>query len=405
MKSGEFNAARVCYQWVIKFWPDELDGYFALSALSYKQNDQISARNYLREGILRRPHKTFVAPTGGAAHMLRLRGVQNSVYLIGKSRNGDYKTKMRGGNFEDRYLMSYQNITVTSYFIVDDNILSDRTIPPFDMVLTLVADPDVEKRSLETLCAFLTRYPDIPVINRPEAVLRTTRDQNYQRLNGIDGLCFPKTVRFDAADAAIEDAIGFMKRHDFGFPLLLRETGTHNGKSFKKIETIETFADYISHSQTAEVYVIEYVNNLFRGDTFRKMRVFFIDGVPYPAICHFDTLWNVHGSNRTETMLRHQWMVDEEKAFMGDCQNYLGDGPFARLMTMPEIIGLDFFGVDFTVLENGTVLLFEVNPAMRHSFDHAENFPYLLPYLETISKAFQKMGTDKLENQVRVKSE
>jgi hypothetical protein len=56
---------------------------------------------------------------------------------------------------------------------------------------------------------------------------------------------------------------------------------------------------------------------------------------------------------------------------------------------------LDFFGVDFNVLDDGRILIFEMNPAMRHSFEHAQNFPYLIPHAQRITDAFQAMITSR----------
>ena len=44
---------------------------------------------------------------------------------------------------------------------------------------------------------------------------------------------------------------------------------------------------------------------------------------------------------------------------------------------------------------NGDILIFELNPAMRHSFDHAKNFPYMAPYMHAIKDAFSNMVKQK----------
>jgi hypothetical protein len=36
-----------------------------------------------------------------------------------------------------------------------------------------------------------------------------------------------------------------------------------------------------------------------------------------------------------------------------------------------------------------------MNPAMRHSFEHAQNFPYLMPHAQRITDAFQAMVTSR----------
>ncbi len=396
VKSGEFNAARIICGVIVKFWPNEREAHFALSALAYKDGDWNGARNKLREGVTITPFVTYPAKKITNDHILRVRGVQNSVYLLGKSRNGDYKIKLRGGNFTDFYLTDGGKFTTTSYYILNENILSDRGVPEFGIVLNLISDPDVESKSLQTLSAFLSRHSDIPVVNAPDKVLATTRDNNFQRLKVVKGLCFPKTRRFTAKYSEPEDCIRFLEQNDYSFPLLVREPGTHYGRSFRKLEEFNAFLSYVSESQTEEIYVIQYENSMVSDGIFRKMRVFFVDGEIYPVVCHFDTVWNVHGSNRTETMLKQSWMMDEERKFMNNCESYMGSESYNYLKSLYGVVGLDFFGVDFTVLPNQTVLIFELNPAMRHSYDHADNFPYLLPYLKAITNAFNDMLHRKL---------
>jgi hypothetical protein len=404
VKSGEFRAARIIGGWLIRFWPDEQEAYFALSALTYKQGQRTLAQEYLVKGVQARSQETFPAAGESDGHILRVRGVQNSVYLLGKSRNGDYKIKLRGGNFGDYYLTDGKKFTVTSYFVQDENLLSD-DIPGFDIVLNLISDPDVEAQSLKALSDFLFRFPKTPVINSPDKVEATTRDNNYQMLKHEEGLRFPKTYRFMSTYAEREDCVRFLERKNFSFPLLVREPGTHYGRSFRKIENLDAFVTYVSGCNTNEIYVIQYEDSTFHQDEgrpcqdhlHRKMRVFFVDGKIYPVVCHFDTIWNVHGSYRKEVMLNHDWMMADERSFMDDCETYLGPVSHACLRKLYDIIKLDFFGVDFTVLEDQTVLIFEINPAMRHSYDHADDFPYLLPYLKEITVAFNAMLKSRLQ--------
>ena len=56
-----------------------------------------------------------------------------------------------------------------------------------------------------------------------------------------------------------------------------------------------------------------------------------------------------------------------------------------------EATGLEFFGIDFTIDNNGKVFIYELNASMRHSFDHAKNFPYKMPYDKNTSAAFERM--------------
>lgn len=60
-------------------------------------------------------------------------------------------------------------------------------------------------------------------------------------------------------------------------------------------------------------------------------------------------------------------------------------------------MGFDFFRIDFTVTRDGTILVFELNPAVHHSFDHVKNFPYLVEPCRTVAAAFNRIIAAKIE--------
>ncbi|OZH55902.1 hypothetical protein AFK68_01615 [Hydrocoleum sp. CS-953] len=90
-------------------------------------------------------------------------------------------------------------------------------------------------------------------------------------------------------------------------------------------------------------------------------------------------------------MNKFEWMQAAEKSFLGDPYSYFGAENFNKLYQIRDLVGLDFFGIDLTILPDGTLFIFELNAAMRHNFDHAKNFPYTEPHLKRISHAFNAM--------------
>ncbi|MCP4711578.1 MAG: hypothetical protein GY869_23410, partial [Planctomycetes bacterium] len=243
---------------------------------------------------------------------------------------------------------------------------------------------------------FVSENPNFPLINAPDKVVETTRDNNYKRLNGLEGFIFPTTERMPGGEYGVDELEAYVNDKGFTLPMLVREAGTQTGISFAMVDTLAELRDRLKNPAPHGYYLIAYIEELFRGEYFRKMRFFFIDGRLYPVVCHIDQIWNVHGSNRKEFMASHDWMVNEEREFLTDPQNYLGQTVYNRIKSLHPIVGLDFFGVDFTVTEKGDVLIYELNPAMRHSFDHARNFPYMKPYMQNITDAFNEMIKSKL---------
>jgi carbamoylphosphate synthase large subunit len=278
----------------------------------------------------------------------------------------------------------------------EDNILNYSELPAHALVINSVTDPDVEMGVLETISKFLKRQPNIPFINDPLKAAETSRDRNYQRLNKMEDVLFSTTIRLTVDEELLAGPAKKVEDMGFTYPVLVRNTGTHTGQTFVRAETPKALTETLEERLGTEIYLIQFVEAFYRGKYFRKMRVFFIDGEVYPVVHHIDDFWNVHGGNRKEVMAEHDWMMEKEKAYVSDCHAYLGDEPYAILRQLIDIIGLDFCGVDFTITDEGKLLIFELNPTMRHSFDHARKFKYLIEPHRNITAAFNRMIENRL---------
>ncbi|MAF47579.1 MAG: hypothetical protein CMM10_04905 [Rhodospirillaceae bacterium] len=389
VRAGDMKRAATVYATIIEKFPGEARAYLSLSAIQRELGEIEVSRQTLKIGLCKRPISVQSCLGAPKARILRLRGVQNAFYKVAPE--GSHWLRLSGGNFSSSALWDQNQFTTINFLISDENILSHEGIPAHDIVVNSVADADLEGQSLETAARYLARNPGMPVINDPARVLESTRDNNYRRLKEVPGIRFPKSMRAEVRPDVPFDAAEFLSREGLELPVILRRTGTHTAVSTVKADSLPVVEDYFLTEGAGTHYVIEYVLSPFREDYFRKMRVFFIDGELYPVVHHVDTVWNVHGFNRTTVMAETPWMTDLEEAYLDDPAAYVGADAFAALNALPKISGLDFFGVDFDVMEDGRILIFETNPAMRHSFEHARNFPYLEPHARRITDAFQNM--------------
>src|SRR5258705_538955 len=94
-------------------------------------------------------------------------------------------------------------------------------------LVNLITEAEKNARVLETLRKLLRGVPG-RVINKPEAVLRTTRDQVARLLTGIPGLIVPKAVRLQGGKAAL--AARTLEKAGIVAPIILRQAGTHTGR-------------------------------------------------------------------------------------------------------------------------------------------------------------------------------
>ena len=393
---GDLDGAATALGRCIGLAPHNARAGIFLSAVLRKQNRIRDSRLLLDSSVSKRPFTTSRCQGEAAARVLRLRGVQNAFFTLGHSRQGYLKTVLSTGNFSVRFLIDRQRFDMCEFLMANDNLLAVESLPAFDIVVNSVADPDVEPKSLRTLGEFMRHRRDIPVINPPDNVLKTTRDGNYRRLKDIDGVVFPKTVRLRATGASEAAVENFIRRHGFSFPVILRRPGTQTGKTASIVRNCSELAGKLRGNKRRDFYVIQFIEEKIKEEYFRKMRFFCIDGKLFPVVCHIDKTWMVHGSNRKTTMKNHDWMVNEEKNFMSDPENYIGRNQYNILESLNDIMGLDFFAIDFNLLEDGRLLIFETNAAVRHSLDHARDFPYLTPHMNEVSRAFDTMIVDKV---------
>jgi len=376
--------------------PDDLKVHELLCAV-YAELGQIEkGRNILRRFLFRRPIRVAKIGSSEFPAILRVSGLDGAYCKLTWKRNGRPGRYYRGGHFLTRHLVRSGRYNTYYWTIANDNINKVEEIPEHGLVLNTIAEPDAEQASLISLCAFLDRHPETPVINHPSLVLKTTRDLNYKRLKNIKGVVFPKTIRLDTAHLDGDQMAEVLDGEGFTYPIIVRETGTHTAASTEKVENRDELNEYLENSTARELYAIQFLDIRYDEVHYNKKRVFMIDGRIFPVVSHFDTVWNVHGFNRLKVMKRNEWMMEHEKQFLEDPKKSIGTKNYNLIKKICQMYKLDFMGMDFFIQKDGSMLIYELNPSMRHSFKHAKNFQYMDPYMKKISAAFDLMVRRKL---------
>ena len=257
----------------------------------------------------------------------------------------------------------------------------------FDCVLNLVTDPDQHPKTLERAGKLLRGYKG-RVINRPDAVLRTTRDQVAKRLRGIPGLRVPGIVRLrnpkpGAASLAAD-------RAGLAFPLIVRHAGTHTGKIVGVVEDAARLEAACTEPGT--YFLIEYVDFQSADGLYRKCRFWSFGGQTIFRHMIVTDSWNVHVKDRTRFMLDRDDLIAEEVQRLVRLEGEFPDAVHATFDAVKQRMGLDFFGMDFALTPEGQVLMFEANATMSFFPLVAHpRFDYLGKLREPAQQAFMAM--------------
>jgi len=396
-ESHHYEEAKRVLEGLLEALPASRDLHTWLGSLYRAVGEDEKSVETIRGFFGRHPNQFLKSKRKDAPSILCAFGVENTEYRLGRSRDGRASKKRRGGHFNLEYLLNEASYSFNNYSIVENNINRLDLKGHYDLLLNTIADPDVEMASLKALAQFVDAHPELPVINHPAQVIPTSRDGNYQTFKHVEGIHFPHTERLYAIGREANEIADDIERRGFAYPFIMRQPGTHTARSTELVVGRDELVSYITDAQSDCYYVIEFVPNASAEGHYSKIRFFAIDGILYPVVYHVDQVWNVHGGNRKTFMADHDWMQAREAEFLNDPASVIGTEVHERLKKIPALIGLDFFGFDCTVQDDGTVLIFELNPAMRHSFDHAANFEYMRSHMQAITDAFTQMVETRIQ--------
>jgi glutathione synthase/RimK-type ligase-like ATP-grasp enzyme len=256
------------------------------------------------------------------------------------------------------------------------------------MIVNELSSPETHTRALRDAHEMCQQI-QVPVINRPDRIMGTTRDKVANALAGIDRLIVPRTIV--CTPRSPDDVMDLIAEHNLGPQTLIRETGTHGGKTMVRISGPE---DYPQLHQLAfdgrEFYMGEYIEYQDSDGLYRKMRVVNIGDRIRPRHCLMADNWMIHAAAR-QYMDAHPELNAQENTFMDQFDRVtrpILDPIFAQ---MRERLGLEYFGADCHLFADGRLLLFEANANMNVTENTGIDKSIAAPHIERIAQDFRKL--------------
>lgn len=294
-------------------------------------------------------------------------------------------------NTPTQFLFGGDRFTTISLYLLPPDLavpIDVHRLPDCDLVFNAISDPDHGAPFLDPAAA-LCRELGRPVLNPPQDIPKTRRDQLGAPLADIQGLVVPVTRRVGRPELmalAGEDS-------DFTVPLLLRPVGAHGGSDLRRVMGPADVANYLGAVPFDEFYVTDYHDYRSADGRYRKYRFIFVDREVYPYHLAIASDWLVH-----------YWRADmttegaraEEAAFLADYSSVFGGGLATTVEAVARRLDLDYAGMDCAVTRDGQVLLFEANANMLvHLEEPHDLFPYKHVHLPKIFDAVSRLVTRK----------
>ncbi|MEM6971214.1 MAG: hypothetical protein AAF577_00295 [Pseudomonadota bacterium] len=209
-----------------------------------------------------------------------------------------------------------------------------------------------------------TKGLEIPVLNRPELVAKTSRLGLSDLLVGIDGVRVPKTMlgRNDGVDIRL---LARRIARQIGLPVIIRTVSDHRGLNMTLCGTVEAVERALARLVGRRFYAIEYAETRVTTDLWRKFRVVFIDGQIIGQRLDFGRSWNVHDASWLKIAKGLPKLMKDEMRYIGGIADYLGTSIMKTMQVIRDRVGLEYFGMDYSFDRQGRLVVFELNPAMR----------------------------------------
>ncbi|HTK02012.1 MAG TPA: tetratricopeptide repeat protein [Bordetella sp.] len=263
-----------------------------------------------------------------------------------------------------------------------------RKLPSYDVVFNVVADADLGAKCRAELASFM-ETAQTPVLNHPDRIERTTRERIGALLEGVEGVHVPATFRWDRKKGPAEAVHAEIAAVGLRYPVMVRPVGGHGGTGVVLLLSEE---DQPELSSMGEMYLTGYHHYRSADGYFRKYRVIFIDREPYPYHLAIGKPWMLHYFSAD--MLSETWKLEEERRFLDDPESALGAPAWATLRAIAERMDLDYCGIDFSLLPDGRVLLFETNATMLvHPEVEDDGLRFKNVYIQKILDAFDQLLT------------
>jgi hypothetical protein len=165
----------------------------------------------------------------------------------------------------------------------------------------------------------------------------------------------PRTERFarDACTPAALAAAGFT------YPLLLRAPGFHAGRYFVRVPSAAELAAQCATLPGDDVLAIDFVDTRRADGRYRKYRMLAIDGALVPLHLALARQWKVHYFRADNAVRAASRTLEAD--YLRDPRAHLGAHAYAALERVRDALALDYGGIDFTLDDDGNVVVFEAN--------------------------------------------
>lgn len=293
------------------------------------------------------------------------------------------------------FLVADSHIDLYLLFIGPD-VPPPKALPAHDLAICAVGETTQNRALLQGLVGPLRTW-HTPVLNRPEYVLKTSRDGLHMALRDAPGIVSPTLARASrlTLDALARSATNLEKiLPDTTYPILVRPVDSNAGAGLRKIDAPADLSAYLADMRGEDFFVSRFIDYRDADGLYRKYRVVLMQGKASLAHLGISERWMVHYLNAD--MADNMNNRAEESHAMKNFEQTFGARHASDFQAIHKRIGLDYLVMDCGETSDGKLLVFEADTCgVVHDMDPEDIYPYKKTHMRKIFAAFHAMALAK----------
>ncbi len=243
-----------------------------------------------------------------------------------------------------------------------------------EVVVNRICEPLTQRGALQQV-ATIEQQAGLPTLNPARTIETTARPIMARRIGQSDGVRAPHCTLYEAGTSTLVEHI---RAEGHRYPVLLRPAGSHGSVGLVRAGDDADVAAAARAIGTCTV--TDFVD--FRSDDglWRKYRMVYVGGRMFRRHLLADEQWNVVGDSRF--FMHERELFGEEREWLS--RPVLPDEqPIeARVLAQFEATGLDFGAIDYAVLPDGELVIFEINACVQVTGTIPEEYRSYIGYVE-----------------------
>ena len=267
--------------------------------------------------------------------------------------------------------------------------------PKFDLICNSIGDPDSRQKALNQAEKFIQGF-DLPVINHPENVRKTTKDSLWNLFGDRSDIIVPKTIRTSPRRLSEIDQI--IESGEMNFPFLFEATNRNEDRSFLFVSSPEQMGELERFPfDGQDFYMTRHIDYRSADGLYRKYRFYVIGGKVYPGHLIVANHWLIQNDIQAKSTFTKipDAIKGEEKGFLS----------LFRKKRIPvfdmiyESLKLDYFAIDCSFDQMTRPILFGVSSSKHYLSTEKEKGYYNKKIRNELNHAVQQMISKKLQKE------